>query len=145
MHIDIINKTNQRSPTVPMSRPIQYFCQHFQGSVGPVRLKIRQSSIWLWYAGSLGQLSYRPSIWWSKYYFDRLKMKQWVAGLDLEHSKLFARNTWNIKRLVHETIVPSTQQPSALFWRLSDFKPACEILGVWSTTFIMGGSLSACP
>ena len=25
----------------------------------------------------------------SEYYFDRLKIKQWVAGLDLGHSKLF--------------------------------------------------------
>ena len=37
----------------------------------------------------LGWLSHRPSVWWSKYYFDRLKIKQWVASLDLGHSKLF--------------------------------------------------------
>ena len=37
----------------------------------------------------LGRSSHWPSIWWSKYYFDRLKIKQWVAGLDLEHSKVF--------------------------------------------------------
>ena len=30
-------------------------------------------------------------------------------------------NTWNIRRLVNETIVPSTQRPSILYWRLSDF------------------------
>ena len=29
--------------------------------------------------------------------------------------------TWNIRRLVDETIIPSTQQPSVLYWRLSDF------------------------
>ena len=42
-----------------------------------------------WVAGSLGLSSHWPSVWWSKYYFDRLKVKQWVAGLDLGHSKLF--------------------------------------------------------
>ena len=35
-------------------------------------LEIRQSSIW--YAGSLGRSSHPPSIWWSKYYFDWLKI-----------------------------------------------------------------------
>ena len=49
--------------------------------------EIWQSSIQ--YAGSLGWSSHGPSIWWSKTYFDRLKIKQWVAGLDLEHSELF--------------------------------------------------------
>ena len=38
---------------------------------------------------TLGRSTHRPSVWWSKYYFDRLKIKQWVAGLDLEHSKIF--------------------------------------------------------
>ena len=42
-----------------------------------------------WVAGLLGWLSHRPSVWWSKYYFDRLKIKQWVSGLELGHSKLF--------------------------------------------------------
>ena len=37
----------------------------------------------------LGRWSHQPSVWWSKYYFDRLKIKHWVAGLDLGHSKLF--------------------------------------------------------
>ena len=37
----------------------------------------------------LGRSSHLPSIWWSKYYVDRLKIEQWVAGLDLGHSKLF--------------------------------------------------------
>ena len=37
-------------------------------------------------AGSLDWSSHWPSVWWSKYYFDRLKIKKWVAGLDLEHS-----------------------------------------------------------
>ena len=44
-------------------------------------LEMRQSSIW--YPGSLGQSSHWPSVWWSKYYFDRLKILQWIAGLDL--------------------------------------------------------------
>ena len=31
-------------------------------------------------------------------------------------------NTWNIRHLVNETIVPLTQRPSVLYWRLSDFR-----------------------
>ena len=59
-----------------------------------------QSSIHRW----LGWSSHQPSVWWSKYYFDRLKIKQWVFGLDLEHSKLlvsffvkeFCKKLWKI-------------------------------------------------
>ena len=29
--------------------------------------------------------------------------------------------TWNIKRLVDESFIPATQQPSVLYWRLLDF------------------------
>ena len=56
--------------------------------------------------------------------------KQWIAGLDLENSLFLQRilmeimekknNTWNIIRLDDEMIVPSTQQPSVSYWRLSD-------------------------
>ena len=35
-------------------------------------------------------------------------------------------NTWNIRRLVNETIVTSTQQPSVLDRRLLDFKLALD-------------------
>ena len=30
-------------------------------------------------------------------------------------------NTWTIRQLENETIVPSTQRPSILYWRLLDF------------------------
>ena len=50
-------------------------------------LKIQQASIY--YAGLLGRSSHQPTVWWSKYSFDRLKIDQWVAGLVLGHSKLF--------------------------------------------------------
>ena len=90
-----------------------------------------QSSIY--YAGLLGGSSHQPSVWWSKYYFDRLKMKQRAAHLE-GHSKLFIfifvkfkqinwkdfckknckklwkkSNTWNIRHLVDGTIIPPTQ------------------------------------
>ena len=48
-------------------------------------LEIRQSSIW--YAGSLGRSSHWPIVWWSKYYFGRLKIKQWVCWLGLRALK----------------------------------------------------------
>ena len=83
---------------------------------------------------TLGRSSHQPSVWWSKYYFYRLKIKQRVAGLDLNSlflflksyekikkiierifAKNFARNyeknnNWNITRLVDEMIVQSTQR-----------------------------------
>ena len=31
-------------------------------------------------------------------------------------------NAWNIRRLVDESFIPSTQRPSVYYWRLSDFK-----------------------
>ena len=65
---------------------------------------------------TLGRSSHQPSVWWSKYYFDRLKIKQWVAGLDRILQEIMKKNnTWNIRHLVDETIVPSTQQLTVLF------------------------------
>ena len=51
----------------------------------PINPTIFNTICWV----AVGRSSHRPSVWWSKYYFDRLKIKQWVAGLDLGHSKLF--------------------------------------------------------
>ena len=65
------------------------------------RIKNKNPTIFnILYTGLLGR--------WSKYYFDILKIKQWIAGLDLGHSKIvicifvknFSRsyqknNTWN--------------------------------------------------
>ena len=39
---------------------------------------------------SLSRSSHLPSIWWSKYYLDILKIKQWVAGFKLgAHKTLY--------------------------------------------------------
>ena len=35
--------------------------------------------------------------------------------------KIMKKNTWNIRHLVEESFVPSTQRPSVLYWRLLDF------------------------
>ena len=35
--------------------------------------------------------SHWPSVWWSKYYFNRLKIKQLVAGLDLGTQNYFCK------------------------------------------------------
>ena len=47
-------------------------------------------------------------------------------------AKNFARfyekhETWNIRRLVEETFVPSTQRPSVLYSRLTDFWRKCPM------------------
>ena len=48
------------------------------GAMASKRLKTiaRNPTISIYFAGLLGRWSHRPSIWWSKYYFDRLKIKQ---------------------------------------------------------------------
>ena len=38
--------------------------------------------------------------------------------------------TWNIRRLVNETIVPWTQGLSVLYWRLSSFKLQCHVMKI---------------
>ena len=95
-----------------------------------IPLKIHQSKInSCWGARPIGQTNHRPSVWYSKYYFFRL-------FIDLGHSKLFTfifvffknrlkvflqrilqeivkkNNTWNIRRLVDDSFVPSAQRPS---------------------------------
>ena len=65
--------------------------------------------------------------------------KQWVAGLDLKHSKLFIlifaknfarnfekNNTWNIRRLVNETHRPS--DPAYYIEDCRIFGPRIKIL-----------------
>ena len=85
-----------------------------------------------WVVRLIDQASDGPHVW-SKYYFDRLKIKQWVAGLYLlefiknknKIERFLQRilqeimkknnNTWNIRRLVDESLVPVTQRPSVLY------------------------------
>ena len=99
------------------------------------------------YTGLLGQSSHWPSVWWSKHHFDRLKINQWAAGIDLGHSKIFIfifvklkkikRINWKdfckefCKKLWKRIILGTweaclmrqlSQQPSVLYWILSDFR-----------------------
>ena len=92
--------------------------------------------------GLLGWWSHQIRVWWSKYYFDRLKIIQWVAGLDTQNFlflffkvmkkfknklkgflqrilkeimkkiTLGTSDTWSMRR--------SSRRPSILYWRLSD-------------------------
>ena len=75
---------------------------------------------------TLGHWVILPRVWWSKYYFDRCKIKQWVAGLDLGHSKLFTfakilqeiikrimlgtSAAWSMSWLNHRPSNPATQR-----------------------------------
>ena len=45
------------------------------------------------------------------------------------------KNAWNIRRLVNESFVTSTQRPSVLYWRLSDFW--CHVLSIYARWFIV--------
>ena len=49
-------------------------------------------------------------------------MKKLKGFLQRILQEIMKKNTtWNIRRLVDKTIVPWTQRPSILYWRLSDF------------------------
>ena len=98
-------------------------------------------------------------VWWSKYYFDRLKKKkQWVAGLDSKlfififvnlwkkneriFAKSFARNyeknnAWNIRHLVEEMFIPYTHQHIVLYWRLWDLYDLIKLIRflIWKVKF----------
>ena len=75
----------------------------------------------------------RPSIWCSTHVPGHSKLFVFIF-VKLQKKKkietIFARilqeimkknNTWNIRRLVAESFVPSTHGPSVLYWRSSDF------------------------
>ena len=72
-----------------------------------------------WVAGLLGQMTHWPSIWCSKHY---IFFYNWNDFCKEFCKKLWKKNnTWNIRCMIDETIVPSTQRPSVSYWRLSDF------------------------
>ena len=107
-----------------------------------------------WVTGSLGQMTHRSSVWCSKHYFfffhnfyrvlktlyfyfckNDFCKKLWKKKY-LEHQML---GWWVVRPsdpvtqriilkivgfLVDETIVPATQRPSVLYWRLSDLSLA---------------------
>ena len=49
------------------------------------------------------------------------------------YKKLWKKNTWNIKRLVDDSFVPSAQRTSVLYSRLTDFN-ICPLLSVIQTS-----------
>ena len=54
------------------------------------------------------------------YNFTEIKIKSFECPKSISHYE--KNNAWNIRRLVDELFVPSTQPASVLYWRLSDFK-----------------------
>ena len=54
------------------------------------------------------------------YNFTKIKIKSFECPKSISNYE--KNNTWNIRRLVDELFVPSTQPASVLYWRLSDFK-----------------------
>ena len=83
-----------------------------------------------WVDGSMGQTTHRPSIDVPSiiYFFIISYRLRALKTLYFHFCKGFCKklwkknNTWNIRCLVDELFVPSTHQPSVLYWRLSDFK-----------------------
>ena len=59
------------------------------------------------FAWLMGQTTRQPSVWRSKYFF---------------FIYFFINNTWDIRRLVNESFVPSAQQTRVLYFKLTDFK-----------------------
>ena len=81
-----------------------------------------------WFACSFVPANQRPSVWCSKHYFfiisHRLRaLKTFWNNFCKEFCKKWWKknNTRNIRRLVNESFVPSNQQTSVLYCRLSDF------------------------
>ena len=76
-----------------------------------------------WFAGPMGQTTRQPSVWCSKYYFfykiTNMKIKSFECPKFIRNCE---KNTWNVRCLVDELFVPSTQQTSVLYSRLLDFK-----------------------
>ena len=70
-------------------------------------------------------ISYRLRALKTLYFYFCKVIKKWEIKLKGFFAKNFENNyeknnTWNIRRLVNETIIPSSQRPSVLYWRLSD-------------------------
>ena len=105
----------------------------------------------------LGCSSHQKSVSWSKYYFDRLKTKQWLAWTYGTQKSFFFMKLWENKKnelkgflkiickklwkrifirfLVDETIIPSTQQPRVLYWRVGfQIKTPHALIWIISTT-----------
>ena len=58
-------------------------------------------------------------IFLSFYKIAYMKIKSF--GCPIVYKKLWKKNAWNVRRLVHELFVPSAQRTSVLYCRLSDF------------------------
>ena len=70
-----------------------------------------------------------------------IKWKTWVTKLFSHCGNKSMRNyeknnAWNIRRLVDELFAQSTQGPSKLYWRLSDF--CCSVHCVWLSDWPTG-------
>ena len=55
------------------------------------------------------------------YNFTKIKIKSFECAKSIRNYE--KNNAWNIRRLVDESFVPSTQRPSVLYWWLTDFWP----------------------
>ena len=67
-----------------------------------------------WFAGPMGQMTHRPSIWCSKCH------------------------SWNVRQSVDEWFVPLSQRTNVLYCRLSDFKSfiVTNSIQVWHLFFL---------
>ena len=106
-------------------------------------------------AWTMVQTNRQPRVWCSKYYFLNIfyrlralktlyfyfcnfiknKKINWNDFCKEFCKKLWKKkNTWNIRRLVDETIIPSTHRPSVLYWRLSDFRKVAHKIQLTTLT-----------
>ena len=105
-----------------------------------------------WVAWTMGQTNRRPRVWCSNYYFfytfyrlrapKTLYFYNFIKKLENKlKGKNFARNhekknTWNIRRLVNDSFVPSSKRPSVLYCKLTDFTPQSHLtltISLWGT------------
>ena len=115
---------------VPRCNRVKFYCLTCNPSI---------YNIIRWFAGPMGQTNRRPSVWCSKYFFSidsgHSKLFIFIFVISLKNTKInwndFCRelckilwkktNTWNIRRLVNDSFVPSGRRTSLLNCKLTDF------------------------
>ena len=97
-----------------------------------------------WLGGSLGQMTHRPSVWCSKYYFffhnflqnslqksfqfiflffynfTKIKIKSFECPKSIRNYE--KNNAWNIRRLVDESFVPATPVIQRIILKIVEFQ-----------------------
>ena len=81
-----------------------------------------------WFAGSLGQMTRRPSLWWSKYYFFFHNFLQNSFQKSFQFTFLFFYNFTKIRINSYETIMKKIMLGTSDAWSTSHLSQQTSIL-----------------